>query len=216
MSRISIFFTLALAVTVQMSCKKDQIPAQASASYPNYSQLAVGNYWIYERFLVDTNGVSTSQGIIDSCYVEKDTIINGKTYYKLIKPSQSFGSKVISFQRDSLHYIVNSAGKILFSSQDFTTVFSSRYAVIDPSDTLSLVETTMSDINFGVTVPAGTFSTNALKTTYNMYPNYTEFGSQRYRYTRYAENVGIVNEDLEFYLGNPNKFERRLIRYNIN
>ena len=73
------------------SCKKDTEPEPTSlpitTTYPNFSRLKVGNYWIYQQFDIDQNGNATPKNIFDSCYVEKDTLINGKTYMKIIKPS---------------------------------------------------------------------------------------------------------------------------------
>ena len=58
------------------SCTKDSTTQTPS---PNFTQLKVGNYWVYERFNVDASGTATATGILDSCYVEKDTIIDEAT-----------------------------------------------------------------------------------------------------------------------------------------
>jgi len=101
-------------------------------TYPNFSQLKVGNYWVYEQFDIDATGNATSKNTFDSCYVEKDTIINSKTYLKIVKPKPYFTNQNdISFQKDSLHYFVNCNGKILFSSQDFSTIFESSYIIAE-------------------------------------------------------------------------------------
>src|SRR5688500_17959960 len=79
-------FLLLLSLTVS-SCKKEkEISPPPAKTYPDYSALKPGNYWIYERFDVDSNGNATPTGIYDSCYVEKDTQINGRTYMKYVEP----------------------------------------------------------------------------------------------------------------------------------
>jgi len=41
----------------------------------DYYQLKVGNYWIYQSYQIDSNGVATPENLWDSAHIEKDTII---------------------------------------------------------------------------------------------------------------------------------------------
>lgn len=211
----------ALIFTSIYSCKKDKeiepIPVTivAPTVYSNFSQLKVGNYWIYQRFNVDSIGNATPTSVYDSCYVEKDTIINSITYYKLVKPSIS-SALSYSFLRDSLNYTVNHIGTILFSSQDFSTIFESNYLMAGVGDTLCHKVKKMTDQNMIVTTPAGTFITSNAKETYFMYPAWSFNGVKRERENRYSENIGIIIETLTFFVSNPNYTERRLLRYNLN
>jgi hypothetical protein len=208
-----------LMTAIIYSCKKDTEPATTSetTTYPNYSQLKSGNYWVYQQFDIDENGTATPKNIFDSCYVEKDTTINGKTYFKIVKPKPySSGEFDISFQRDSLHYIVNSNGKIMFSSQDFSSIFDLYYIIASQSDTICKTTRQMADKNLTVTTPAGIFSTSNSKETFFMYPNWISGGNQRYMHTKYAENIGIITETLPIFAHDPRSVERRLVRYHIN
>lgn len=220
--KLKTIFCIILISTLIYSCKKDDKviepnPANPAPTYANFAQLKVGNYWVYELFDVDSNGVSTTQNKFDSCYVEKDTIINSKTYFKIVKPKPYFATqKDISFQRDSLHYVVNSNGKILFSSQDFSTVFDSQYYTATPGDTLCHVIKKMADKDMPVSTPAGSYLTSNAKETFYMYPNWSSAGNPRYKHCRYAENIGIVIETLPFFASLPTYTERRLIRYHLN
>jgi hypothetical protein len=217
MKQKTLVLTAALMTLLVYSCKKDNDSgAIPDVVYPNYSQLKVGNYWVYEQFDIDNAGNATSKNTFDSCYVEKDTIINGKTYFKLVKPKPYLPNQQdIFFQRDSLHYTVNANGKIAFSSLDFSTVFDSGYFMAGP-DTVCKIMNQMGDKNMTLTTPAGTFTTSTAKEIYLMYPNWAVAGNPRYLNTRYAENIGIVIETLPFFTSNPNYIERRLIRYQIN
>lgn len=216
-------FLLALIsmTTFIYSCKKDKglepsknIPPE---SYPNYSQLKVGNYWIYQQYEIETNGHATSKNIFDSCYVEKDTVINNKTYFKLIMPRVYENQRENFFQRDSSHYIVDSNGKIVFSSQDFTTIFEKSYYLnFNNKDTICQISRKMEDRNMAITTPSGTHITLNAKETYLMYPAFANAGNSRSINKRYAENLGIVVETLPFYFSDPNYVERRLVRYHIN
>ena len=133
------FLSLILFVCIFLSfgCKKesknnsDDTEVQ-EVSYPTYMQLENGHYWVYERFNIDTNGQATALGIFDSCYIEKDTTINGILYHKYVKPHLFSSHMIVSFIRDSLHYIVNHEGGIIFSSEDFTTIFESQHYLVEP------------------------------------------------------------------------------------
>lgn len=201
------------------ACKKESViktddTKVPEVSYPTYMQLETGNYWVYERFNIDTNGQATALGIFDSCYVEKDTTINGKIYHKYVKPYFSTSLMIISFVRDSLHYIVNHEGGIIFSSEDFTTVFGSNYYLVG-SDTMYYVIKQMADKSFQVSTPAGEYITSNARQTYIMYPGWDNHGNPRYMHTRYAKDIGVVIETLPFFSNNPNYTEKRLVRYSV-
>jgi hypothetical protein len=211
-----------IALTVFIfSCKKDkdEVPALTpgtAPTYPDYSQLKVGNYWVYELFDVDSSGNATTMNNYDSCYVEKDTLINNAVYYKMWRSGVFFPNWGFWLVRDSLHYVVTSSGKILFSSKDFTTVFDSYYITAGPGDTVAYTVVKMEDQYAIVNTPAGDFPTLDSRLTYYMYPNWSFNGSVRPQHTRYARNLGIVIETLPIYSSQPNYIERRLIRYHLN
>ena len=171
MKKISFLFVLTLSSILINSCKKDKDESSApepSPSYSNYSQLKVGNYWVYQQFEVDTNGIATALPKLDSCFVEKDSMINGLTYYKLVKPKPfTTNQKEVFFERDSLHYLVSLGGPILFSSQDFSSIFSTSYIKFGPGDTVCRIEQQMADKNQVVSTPAGNFSSLNFKEKYS-------------------------------------------------
>ncbi|MBL7755073.1 MAG: hypothetical protein JNM44_11400 [Chitinophagaceae bacterium] len=215
--RIPVLLTLALVSTAIYSCKKKKTDPPPATLYANYAQLKVGNYWVYEQFEIDIAGNAASKNIFDSCYVEKDTMINAKSYFKVVKPNQnSISQKDILFLRDSLHYIVNSTGKIVFSSLDFTTIFDTNYMLSSPGDTVCQIIKQMADENQTVNTPAGSFVTSNAKEVFFMYPSWVSAGNPRIKHTRYAKDIGIVIETLPFFISNPNYTERRLVRYHIN
>ncbi|MBX7107640.1 MAG: hypothetical protein K1X61_03230 [Chitinophagales bacterium] len=215
--RTTTIVTLSIALTTAFSsCKKDITDPPASTTYPNFSQLKAGNYWIYERFDVDSAGNATATGITDSCYVEKDTMINNTRYFKVIRPAIAGTIYNDKFVRDSLHYIVNHLGQILFSSQNFTDTFYHYFITAGPADTVCAVVVKMADKNYLLNTPAGPFQTQSFKQSFAMYPKWSSQGNPRNVDTRYAENVGIVSETFPFYASNPNYIERRLVRYKVD
>jgi hypothetical protein len=217
MKNLVVTLTALAAVSGLYSCDKENNPGPdiPPVTYGNYSRLKTGNYWIYQRFNVDSLGNATPTNTFDSCYVEKDTSINNITYYKVVRKNPYILSDEFTYQRDSLHYLVTSTGSILFSSEDFTTVFESEYYIINNNDTVCEITSRMSPASETITVPAGTFSTLNMKQTYEMYPAWSFSGNVRTRNNRYAENVGMVTETLMFFQSNPNYSERRLVRYHL-
>jgi hypothetical protein len=186
--------------------------------YPDYTKLKVGNYWIYERLLIDTAGNETPYSntgpTYDSCFVEKDTVMSGKTYFKFWR-TNSIGIPYCSFLRDSLSYTVDQYGFIAFSSQDFSRVFRHYFVLGNPADTMAAITEQMADKNVPITVPAGTFVTDDFKQIWDMYPNYVGRFSPKVAHSRYAEHVGIVLNVLIYYIGEPYSAEQKLVRYHV-
>lgn len=213
----TVFLLLLVLSILFYSCKKEDDQNQVFGGYVNYSTLKVGNSWIYQIYDVDSSGNSTPRNEYDSCYVEKDTIINSNTYYKVVKPNINYNEPFIYYLRDSLHCIVNSSGKILLSSWEFQSNIYENYWTTETNDTILHVAIKMGDQNFIVSTAAGNFSTVNAKETYTINPKFTyPGGSIRYRNVRYSPNIGIVTEILPFYLSKPNYYERRLVRYHLN
>lgn len=208
-----IFFIVCF--TVLSSCKKDEDPVATPTENTDYGQLKEGNYWVYEEFDIDSVGNATPTGVYDSCFIYKDTLINGNTYFEMHRPGTNIINP-ISYIRDSLSYIVNSSGKIIFSSSDFSTTFNTDYSFANPGDTILKVTSKMADKNMSVNTPAGTFITSNFKLTYNIYPSWVMYYSTMHQNTRYAKDIGIVTETLPLFLGSVFFKERRLVRYRVN
>lgn len=220
MKNKSLAFAILALSTLIISCKKEQDPipeTPASTTYPNYSKLAIGNYWVYQQYDLDTLGNLTAKNNFDSCYVAADTSINGNTYFKLIKPKPYVAGQVeVSYLRDSLSYVVNESGKILFSSSDVSTIFATNYYTAAPTDTLCKSVFKMEGLTTTITTDAGNFATLNAQEKFYMYPNFQSAGNIRVRNYRYAENVGLVTEVLPFFASSPLYTERRLVRYHVN
>jgi hypothetical protein len=213
-----------LILVFALGCQKDKAvffpeETQPVPVYKNYSQLKVGNYWIYQRFEIDGEGKATPTSVYDSCYVEKDTLINGNIYFKLYQPPYPSNYSPYLFVRDSLHFTITDRGMILFSSEDFSTTFHEYYFIIYPdneADTVAHVSKLMTDKDHPYFTPSGTHITSNFRITFDFYPKYSQAGTPRYAHTRYAENVGMVTQTLPFFVFIPSSYERRLVRYKVN
>lgn len=200
---------------VVISCNKEN--KITSKIYPNYSQLKVGNSWIYQRFNFDSLGIDTATNIFDSCYVEKDTIINGKTYFKLIKPVAYYYSGYDNYQflRDSLDCIVNSNGQIIFSSENTSLTFYTKYEIFGIIDTMYKVTRKMDDTAIFIETPSGNYNALNSKITIFAYPNFALSANPRFINNMYVENIGLVLETIPFFACCLEYTERRLVRYHI-
>lgn len=214
-------YILILIVLLLVSCKKDKeipkdepiVPSQATPK--NYAKLAVGNYWIYQRFKIDTNGVTTPLNAFDSCYVSSQTTLGGDTYYEMYRPN-SYGTPY-SYLRDSAGWINNADLRTIFSPTDFTKIFHVGYATNGPTDTIAMAINKMTGEDSLVTTPAGTFTTSNSQWTHYMYSYWKFYGGViRRTNTCYAENIGIVLETLYIQYSDPYIYERRLVRYHVN
>jgi hypothetical protein len=216
MSKIKLLLSLSAIALFLSSCRQDE--SAHPVTYPDYGRLQVGNYWIYQRFVVDTLGNATPTDVFDSCYVEKDTLINGNTFAKISKPWPTGNStkKEFEYLRDSLHCMIDPSGMVRFSSEDFATVFYTYTSVRpDIGDTIYYKTTKMDDKDQLINTPAGEYVTCNYKTTYELYPPFNMAGNLRYSHMRYAKDIGLVVETLPIFASMPTTIERRLVRYYV-
>jgi hypothetical protein len=210
MKNTLIFIVLVTMLSPVVSCKKDK--GKAPVAYENYSKLRPGNYWVYEHFDMFGTGPELPNGI-DSIYVEKDTAIRDRTFYKLMISRDGHSAEVHKILSDSAHYIINQAGVPVFSSMDFANIFFS-HVVMNNNDTVAEVRAQMADKDFAVQVPAGVFSTVVSRKSYYFHPPYQPLGTTRNEDARYAKDIGVVSEIFDMY-SNGAYSERRLIRYHL-
>ncbi|MFN8315319.1 MAG: hypothetical protein U0T32_02595 [Chitinophagales bacterium] len=209
-NKLMLLLAIVGAVFLIGCCKENQ----KSVVYPDFAMLKVGNYWIYQYFDIDSLGNATATNTYDSCYVEKDTTINGKTYYKIYKPRFEGDPTGFDFERDSLHYIVSATEGILFSSEDFSSTFETKCS-INNLDTVCTFSGKMMNKGQITSTPAGNFFTADFQTTFTMFPPYSSGGKTRKTHSKRSEGFGVVEETLSFFADDPNYKERRLVRYNV-
>jgi hypothetical protein len=217
------FFLPVLLLVLVAACKKECLvpptPPPAghadTTNYANYSMLAVGNYWVYKRIKVDryTNHPDIDLGIIDSCYIDMDTIINGSRYFRMMKPYYNIGTysgMKAHYLKDSLHYTVDLNEGIIFSSQD-TSILQTGNGYIGNSTTLTATYSDRMDFNLGVWGIPGL----ARVRTYDMFPHYGHHSYTTY-YTYYGLNQGIVWEAPEYNGPLNYYYARSLLRSHLN
>lgn len=205
----SFILLLAVLSILTFSCKKTSNDT-TSATKPDYYQMKVGNYWIYQNYTADSNGVPTAGKLFDSAHIEKDTIIRGNKYYKLWQnPHLTWGSQIASYLRDSSGYLVNNSGYRMCSDDNFIDTLG-----IDTNNLLLFKGyVKMTGRDSVVTVPAGSFQS----ITYRMKVIPTQPNDPhpvRYIYDVYGKNIGKIKSHNFFYNGGQ-QLEVRLVRYKV-
>lgn len=210
MKRCGLF--LLLLIVTFVSCKKEteepSCPGPTPAATPvanNYFKLAVGNYWVYETYKIDTNGVETLTTVgSDSSYVSGDTTWNGNTYYML------FDFLGTTWLRDSAGFMVDTTGQVYFTN----AVFNLPVAFTYYGGNIGYNEKMTVSTPVSVTVPAGTFSCYDWKITAHLTDPAYQWGAIRYSHDYYSEGTGKVKQVFFFY-SQPDTYERRLVRYHV-
>lgn len=209
-----------LCMTIFASCKKDKDEATPTPSSPEpleHPLLEIGNKWVYETVYVDEKGKETFVGL-DSTYIEKDTIINGKKWYKSIFGGQDVMRRLpyIVLYRDSAGILINNFGERTLEKYKNKGMVSTRFiyglgkvqqeshSFLKPNDTT-------------VTVPAGTFKVKNIETMVKIYDGHGRFGVT-YNYNWYSENIGVSIYSTYSYawpilFGIDEHYEKRLVRY---
>jgi len=202
-----IILVMAILSILTFSCKKTTTDT-TSVPKPDYYQLKVGNYWVFQYFTIDSNGVAIPKNQWDSVYIEKDTVISGNTFYKEWEDFSN-GMQFPSYLRDSSGYLISNLGGRLCSDDNFTDILG-----IDTNNLwLFTGYVKMTGKDSVVTVPAGTFQ--SITCRMKVVPTQTNDPHPiRYSYYVYGKNVGRIKSH-NFYYNADQHFEYRLVRYRV-
>jgi hypothetical protein len=209
------FITIILLI---YSCKKDttiissKAPGHNSTSSVSYLPLTVGNYWVYQMFSLDTGGVETAMNKVDSVYIQKDSIIGGKTYYYFCQSDSAFTAALFPLRgliADSSGFLKYYGGEILLDP-------------IHINDTLKIDTTTWKIIYYtipipfsNVTVPAGVYSGVGMKIKIHYLYTWPFSDAYAPAYTNFVSSLGLCFNK-GGYASEPRAgFSWKLLRYHI-
>jgi hypothetical protein len=212
----NVFFILLITLSL-FSCNKEQNEPDKSTTSA-YLPMAIGNYWVYQEFELDSVGIENTYNILDSIIISKDTTINGVKYLKFdtyVKHPDGLVFNGSTFCRDSLKYLVRNDGKILFSEDNFVDTLTRKYEIYD-NDTLYTLTCKMEKKEGSIQTPAGAFS-NLLnfKQTVLRNPKYSPFTQPTYNNNYYAEGIGKIFGSSGYFSTISISTESRLLRYKI-
>lgn len=191
----------------EASVSETNPPANSpSYSISDYTQLTVGNYWVYNVYSVDTLGNETFIGN-DSCYVKKDTVVKGYTYAVVVNSPANWSGDSIILLRDSSTCLIDQHGIIYFGTNNFNTILkkdSGRNGVI-------IYSIPNSPVN--INVPMGTYTCYdyAGVATFIGINNHFVYNSHNY----YAANTGIVEWVGFPYFDKWTCYEGKLLRAHV-
>jgi hypothetical protein len=202
---------------VLVACNKESNVTIPIVKEPTYYPLTTGSYWVYNTYKIDSLKNEELISENDTTAIIGDTNINGHQYKVFYGKKYGHGSiKTEKYLRDSLGYIVDSNGEIVFSQTNFTDTL---YSLVIPydMDTLYYEFTKLQSVADEKILPAGAFDSvlnNQLKFVYWKEPNKPTFNLDNL----YAPNVGkILNQNCYagMYLQDKSYYEERLIKYFI-
>ncbi len=197
---------------VFQACKKDEPNPNPTPqeSVLDYFPLTVGNYWIYEISSCDSTWTDCDYTRTDSNYVSKDSMIRGNLYYKI--EGRNFLSPEPLFLRDSLNYLIDYKGNILFSNKDFDTKLNEEYVVVANNDTLYHWYSKMDETPFLVEVPAGEYI--CLDNKLSFFRKQENFEMEFNSHYALSKNIGPVYDNAMF-ASSTGGIKRELLRYFI-
>ncbi len=217
MRRLAVFIISVLGILFWNSCDKENnsLTDDLNNLKVNHFPLEIGNYWIYQNFDI-IQGIEKVSTKIDSVIISRDTSINGKTYYVLegtyYPKNNNWG--IIELLYDSVGYLINQHGEILFSEDNFTDILANKTEV-QGTDTIYSLTYKMEEVENPYSVPAGTFNVlNYKGTVFTFVQTMPNVPNPRYTNAYFAENVGKIFESF-FYLYSNSEIEKRLLRYHI-
>ena len=208
-------FTISILL---ISCNKDDTSPQGQQVVEeSFFALKVGNSWIYNFFRpIYMTGVLENVGVQVEVEVTEETTTMENRYYTIQTTTignDSFEcivceeNGVSTLQvRDSLGYLIDGSGNILFSSentQDYLVASHSWgdvYKVLRENEVL-------------VTVPAGQFSC-LLNEKYVINPDGEIFDGRAHQY--FSEGVGEIKRTFVFVTSGSLIIEKQLISFSIN
>ena len=200
---------VSLLVIGLLACEKEQgdeiISPEQCNTIHDYSQLAIGNYWVYARYRYDSLGNETLLGSQDSLVVMGDTVANGQTFFVLQGTCDTpHGQPYRYYARDSADCVVNLDGSLIFSLSGLGEVL----YVVDLPPQGTITWSTAPDI-VTHTVPAGTWM-SFVTTGVTEYAGLPPRTMRRYR----AAGVGLIEDDC-VYLVSGVHYRHKLLRYHV-
>ncbi len=205
---------------VIMGCSKEEpieMPEPAPCNNHQTAEhmpLSVGNYWVYDVYRTDTLGSTSIMSSSDSAYVDRDTTINGNTYYIIegdVYATLTTG-EIIRNENNSILYFDTSSNteKILFSTSNIETVYNTQ----NIGNNMFQLSNWTNPGQHNITVDAGSFDCHQRETeVLPLITNYPWGTRTQLRY--YNDDVGVISNQFHF-ASSSEVFDTELVSYNVN
>lgn len=214
----SLFLPVAMALLVSCAREEDTAPATPEAIPPTqlaaiaeYSNLQDGNYWVYQRYKVDSTDAILEVLGVDSFWVNGDSLLDGQTFKKVFRQRVGNPAPGVLLWRDSLNFLVTSRHETLFCSGPLDQVIYTEYE----GPVGVILDYTVHSTPVQVAVPAGDFSTYLMRCTITSIGGFPEQPTWKEMRSHWTEDVGRVRY-YEFYSLAPYGYRYDLMNYHVN
>lgn len=211
------FFIITIATLAGCKKKADLLVITPPAHTPKYFPLTPGSYWIYRRAWKDTTGADLANNPIefDSCYVEKDTIIDFVKYAKFYSVN-AYGSAQVLYLKDSFGYIVDHWGSVFLTDLSRSGILPTSYMGYSAGDTLCKITAQIAPGHVLISTPAGSFITRDISRTRTFAPWHPDHYTPKVCHTYYADSIGLIFQQSPGYAeGSGEYLEQQLVRYHV-
>lgn len=198
-----------LTMLLMASCSDDE-PGVQLRTISDFSQLEVGNYWVYDWYEVQPDGSESLMDLRDTLRIEADTLIEGRTMF--IRTGTFMGQTRREIVYDSISQLLTYPNRMALFVIDSNLEFTRNFGPVDSPISVgiyhlnSLIET--------LEVPAGEFNCLNFQGTIESLELDYPYGT-RFNNNLYSHGVGLVKLTTQFY-SQPNDLEMRLIDFGRN
>lgn len=204
-----------LASTTLAACQPDDDvvapipgPPTQALEISGFSNLATGNYWVYQGYRVDSADNVVATLAVDSFFVSGDSVVNGETFWKVhrnvIMPATTY------LWRDSAGCLVTEDHEVMFCADPLDELI---YTDVQGPVGVQLDYTVYSTPET-ITVAAGTFSTYKMQCEITSIGGFPEQPDWKRLRSYWAEDVGRVRY-YEFFSANPLGKRYDLVSYDV-
>ncbi len=212
------YLLLFVGLLCLFSCKQnDEILGTCSTppvlipSALDYIPLKIGNYWIYDW--LSSNGTDSLELFFpnDTLKVAGLEMIKGQEYFRMERNSGAIEDTLV-YWRDSLGYLVNEVGRVIFTAEESNRVFDRRVFGNPLSPFLTIEYALDGEALEAVEAPAGVFYCLKKEGKFSFgNPNNQQVKSD---YDFIGPEVGIV-KGIRNFANNPSFFQFELIEYHL-
>lgn len=212
------FLSMSLLVMLFISCNKEESLApsvqleEEELDATKYYPLAIGNYWVYQRFAIDAEGNATPQNQMDSIRVIADSLIDGKRYFVAVGSKSPFvRNSVVFLYRNDQGKLVDHNGEVIITPFSFSKPF--HQGTIPFHSNTIYSETIMQEGGTQFT-PIGTFNSLIRRTYHNLDSKIIIHNDEHY-----VEGIGLISWQVKYMTPMLTKGiydEYRLIDYQLN
>lgn len=205
-----------LSLSTLAACQQDEDvvaplpePPTQNLSIAAFSNLQTGNYWVYQRYKVDSTDVILEVYGVDTFFVSGDSVVNGETYAKVYRN----GSLPFPWLlwRDSANCVVTADHEILFCSDPLDEVIYTLYQ----GPVGVILDFTVHSTPEAIPVPAGIFNSYKMQSEITSIGGFPEQPDWKRLRSYWAEDIGRVRY-YEFYSLFPFGYRYDLVSYDVS